>query len=331
MDILIILLSFAACLILTTWIRKILFRKNLLDQPNERSSHTVPVPRGGGWALLAVLVPAIIITSLKQHSFVEHAGLLGGIVVLAGISWVDDKRGVNALARLSLHLLAAYLGSLCLPPTATLFGGLLPFAYDRAVLIVGWALFLNLYNFMDGIDGITGTETISLATGVCLVMTSISMTDPFVSILTLVLTGSCLGFLAFNWHPAKIFLGDVGSVPLGYLTGFCLLTLALNGHPAQALILPLYYLADSGITLAKRIVRREKFWQAHRQHFYQRAAQGVGRHDKVVFLIATANIGLVVAALLSVSFLWEGLATALLIVALLLYKLHKLGHAHSAP
>lgn len=326
MDIAIILLSFVTALALTALVRKCLLQRNLLDHPNERSSHSQPVPRGGGWALLIVLIPGMLAAGFLQRDLLPHAGLLAGIVLLAFISWLDDKKGVSARMRLSLHLLAACLGTLCFPANVMLFGGLLPFQLDRAIMIVGWAWFINLYNFMDGIDGITGAETISIATGTCLLMTAIGANDPFLSVLTLLLTGSCLGFLAFNWHPAKIFLGDVGSVPLGYLTGFCLVSLAVGGHLASALILPLYYLADSGITITKRALRGEKIWQAHRQHFYQQAAMGAGRHDRVVYGIAATNIVLIGLSLLALSQPLPALFLALLTVALLLRNMHKQAH-----
>ena len=165
--------------------------------------------------------------------------------------------------------------------------------------------------------------SIAIATGAGLVMTIGGTADPFTSTLTFMLTGACLGFLALNWYPAKIFLGDVGSVPLGYITGFILLTLAINGHRVPALILPLYYLADSGITLFKRAMRREKIWQAHRQHFYQRAAQVLGRHDKVVYYIVFADLTLIAAALFGVFKPWAALAASIAIIAVLLGALHK--------
>ncbi len=225
--------------------------------------------------------------------------------------------------RLSMHIMAACWGSFAFAPNEMLLSGAVPFWLDRTLMILGWAWFINLYNFMDGIDGITGVETISIVTGICLVMTAAGISDPFVDFLTLVLTGACLGFLVYNWHPAKIFLGDVGSVPLGYLTGFCLIALAVKGHLIAGLILPLYYLADSGITLIKRALRREKIWQAHREHFYQKAALAWGRHDKVVYAIIIANIGLLAAALGSVSNPAGGLIASILMVAILLIKLHK--------
>ncbi|MDR3448384.1 MAG: glycosyltransferase family 4 protein [Alphaproteobacteria bacterium] len=318
----VILATFALSLGLTGIAKKILARRALLDIPNERSSHQVPVPRGGGWAVVMILLPALAWAAFSVEDGLRYGGLLLGIVLLAAISWADDRYGVPARSRLSLHILAACLGVLAFSPQETLFGGAVPFWLDRTLMIVGWAWFINLYNFMDGIDGITGTETICIATGLCLVMGLAGIDDPFVSFATLALTGTCLGFLAYNWHPAKIFLGDIGSVPLGYITGFCLLTLAVDGHLAAAAILPLYYLADSGITITRRALKREKIWEAHRQHFYQHAARGMG-HARTVLWIAAANAGLIGAALLAVSHVEAGLALAVVLVAVLLGKLHK--------
>ena len=318
-----ILVSFVLSLALTSLVKRALLQRALLDIPNDRSSHKIPVPRGGGWALLIILLPTLLGAALYIDQDARHLGLIAAIILLAGVSWLDDSQGVSPAMRLSLHLTAACLGSLCFAPTEMLFGGALPFWLDRTLLIVGWAWFINLYNFMDGIDGITATETISITTGLCLVMNAAGMNDPFIGFLALILTGCCLGFLAYNWHPAQIFLGDVGSVPLGFLIGFGLLSLAVNGHLIAALILPLYYLADSGITITKRAFRGEKVWQAHREHFYQHAAQEVGRHDKVVVWIALANIALIAAAIGAISYAWAALTASILIVAILLRKMHK--------
>jgi UDP-N-acetylmuramyl pentapeptide phosphotransferase/UDP-N-acetylglucosamine-1-phosphate transferase len=321
----IIIASFLLSFGLMAMARLILLKHGCLDRPNDRSSHGVPVPRGGGIALLLVLVPGLIAALFFNNALEKYAGLLAGLAVLIAISWLDDRKGVHAGIRLAFHIFAAVLGSLVFSPDEKLFGTYLPLWLDRAILILGWAWFLNLYNFMDGIDGITGVETVSLATGVCLVMSVAGLNQPFVDVSTLLLTGGLLGFLAFNWYPARLFLGDVGSIPLGYIVGFLLLWLAMQGYFIPALILPLYYLADSGITLTKRALRKEKIWQAHRTHFYQRAAQVVGRHDIVVYWVLAGNIGLIAAALLAVFYPILGLALALPIVGFLLYRMNKAG------
>jgi UDP-N-acetylmuramyl pentapeptide phosphotransferase/UDP-N-acetylglucosamine-1-phosphate transferase len=324
-NITVILISYLLTFALTFGVRGALVKRALLDRPNERSSHTNPTPRGGGWALLVVLVPGLMLTAITQHTLPHYLPLIAGVLLLAAISWWDDVHSLNPLARLSAHLMAAFMGSLALPDHAMVLGGILPFLLDRLMMIIGWAWFINLTNFMDGIDGITGIETITISTGVALALSVAAIDDPFLDVATLLLTGTCLGFLALNWHPAKIFLGDVGSVPLGYLSGFILITLAAKGYVVAALILPLYYLADSGITITKRALRGEKIWQAHRQHFYQRAAARLGGHDKVVRRIVLANIALIISALIAITTPWLGLGLAVFSVVLLLHWMHKVG------
>jgi UDP-N-acetylmuramyl pentapeptide phosphotransferase/UDP-N-acetylglucosamine-1-phosphate transferase len=322
-DIIIILFSFILSLGLTVIVRRWLVKRAILDRPNERSSHTIPTPRGGGWALLGVLIPGLMINAFATIKAVTYSPLIIGIVLLAIVSWLDDRRGLSARLRLGVHIVAAILGSLALPDHATLFGGALPFVFDRMIMIIGWVWFMNLTNFMDGIDGISGVESIALATGTCLVMTIAGIDNLFVANLTLIMTGACLGFLALNWHPAKIFMGDIGSIPLGYLGGFILITLATHGLLMPALILPLYYLADSGITITQRTRRGEKIWQAHRQHFYQRAAMGLGRHDRVVYGVIAANAVLIAATLFAINYPLMGLLLGITVVAILLGWMHK--------
>ncbi|MFA4994034.1 MAG: glycosyltransferase family 4 protein [Bdellovibrionales bacterium] len=314
-------ISFFLALMLTSWIKDVLSKRAVLDVPNDRSLHKIPVPRGGGWALLIVLVPSLCTAVFFLDSDYRHVGLVVSVLLLALISWVDDRKHISPPMRLSMHILAVCLGSFSFAPEEMLLGGIVPFWLDRTLLILGWAWFINLYNFMDGIDGITGVETVSICVGLSFVLAAAGIDDPFVSFLLLILTGACLGFLAFNWHPAKIFLGDIGSVPLGYLVGFCLLSLAVKGHLAAALILPLYYLADSSITLVRRILHREKFWLAHREHFYQRAALGVGAHSTVALFVIVANACLIAAAVFSLYQQALGICAAGLIVGVLLGKM----------
>lgn len=320
----VLLSSFALCLGLTAWVRRWLLKHAVMDIPNERSSHKIPVPRGGGWALVLVLLPGLLVTGIGYQDLQTYGSLLVGLLLLVAISWLDDQRHIHPLIRLALHVLAAFIATGSLPAHSMVLNGYLPFWLDRVLMILGWAWFMNLYNFMDGIDGITGAETIALATGGCLLMTFDNLSLPYIETMTLLLSGVSLGFLAFNWHPAKIFLGDVGSVPLGYLLGFMLIVLATNGVMFPAFILPLYYIADSGLTLTKRALRGEKIWQAHRQHFYQRAAAGLGRHDQVVVIISVANALLLGAALLAIRNPLTGFTLAVGIVGLLLALLQKL-------
>ena len=204
------------------------------------------------------------------------------------------------------------------------FQGWLPVPLDKAAAILLWMWFINLFNFMDGIDGISGIEAGFIAGGIALVawIAPASAQNPALGI---AIVAAAIGFLAWNWHPAKIFLGDVGSVPLGFLLGWLLLSLAAAGLWAPALILPLYYLADATITLVRRGIRGERVWQAHREHFYQKAVQGGRSHAAVSTAIGVANLALAGLAVLALTWPWPGLAAAAAVVALLLVWLSRQG------
>ncbi len=325
--------AMGAAWLLTGKVRNFLLAKAVLDAPNERSMHVSPVPRGGGLAVVAVItggmIPSFFV--LPEKAGIPFGFLLAGLFLLTLVSWLDDRKGLGAGIRLATHLLAALIGSFALGENATLFGGEMPFWLDRALLVLGWAWLINLTNFMDGIDGITGAQTlvVSCACGFLLwladklfLKTGAATAD---MILAALMAGSCAGFLLHNWHPARIFLGDVGSVPLGFLTGYLLFKLAVLGYPAAALILPLYYLADSGLTIGRRALKGEKIWLPHRQHFYQRAAAGEGRHDVVVLKVFETDLLLALLAGVSLFYPLEALILAALLVALLLARLHKSG------
>lgn len=312
-----ILTAMAASALLTALVRKTLLKRQMMDIPNERSMHKEPVPRGGGLAIVVVVLAGLVFAYPNTY-------LMAGTVLLAALSLIDDKKGLKAWVRLLFHLLAAIIGLFALGQKNLLFGGVLPVWMDHTLLVLGWAWFMNLYNFMDGIDGITGTQTIATAAGLILI-SSLAIPDIHFGdfFLMAFIIGACSGFLLYNWPPAKIFMGDVGSVPLGFLMGYLFLRLACNGHLLPALIIPLYYLADSGITLVRRALRREKIWQAHRQHFYQRATLGEGSPKKVLLFILLANIGLIFAGATALSHPWLGAIVGVGIVLALLARLSR--------
>jgi UDP-N-acetylmuramyl pentapeptide phosphotransferase/UDP-N-acetylglucosamine-1-phosphate transferase len=240
--------------------------------------------------------------------------------LLALLSWRDDRGGLPIALRLVAHAAAVVAGVAALPGGAML-QGLLPPALDRAAAALLWLWFVELYNFMDGIDGITGVETACLGIGGALALALAGANGDGTAIIALCAAASALGFLHWNWQPAQIFLGDVGSVPLGYIVGWLLLLLAGKGLWAPALILPLYYLADASVTLACRALRREKFWQAHREHFYQRAAAPDGYHAAVARIILAGDAVLVALALVAVALPVTALVLACLAVGVLLWRL----------
>jgi UDP-N-acetylmuramyl pentapeptide phosphotransferase/UDP-N-acetylglucosamine-1-phosphate transferase len=286
----VIALSAAATWVGTYVVRRWLLRLAVLDAPNPRSSHAAPTPRGGGLAVVTVLV---IVWGVVGRG---DGLLLLLALALAALCWVDDLRGLPPTIRLVGQTIAVGIGQLTLP-AEPVFQGLLPMSLDRAAAALLWLWFVNLYNFMDGIDGITGAETAVIGLGVLLL--AVLAAYPSVALRGAGLFGVALGFLIWNWHPARIFLGDVGSVALGFLVGWLLLNLATRGLWAAALLLPLYHLADATWTLGRRLLRRERVWQAHRSHFYQRAAPAPADHPRVAGLVAVNGAVLIGCALWS--------------------------------
>ncbi len=294
----------------------LLRRRAILDHPNARSSHERPTPRGGGLAV----VPITLVAWVAGAGFDLPAGLaviLCGAVALALISWIDDLRSLPAALRLAVHAAIVGVGIIWLDDHGLIFQGLLPAWLDTLAAGILWLWFVNLFNFMDGIDGISGVETICIGAGlVALAAATAHATPP--AWFGATLAAAAAGFLAWNWHPARIFLGDVGSVPVGFLLGFLLLALAARGYWAAALILPAYYLADATITLGRRAWRRERIWQAHAEHFYQQAVQSGMSHAQVSLAILAANLVLIGLALTSLSAPLTSLSGAALVVAILL-------------
>lgn len=287
---LIIAVSALAVFIGTRGLLPVLTRRAILDLPNERSSHETPTPKGGGLILVPVILLSWVIIGVQQDfpPFLIW-GLSGAALALAALSWMDDLKGLSPAVRLLIQIAGVVFVLTMQPDAGFYFQGLLPPQADTFMAGVLWVWFINLFNFMDGIDGITGVESLILGGGVFLIGG-----EP--ALLGLIVAGAMLGFLKWNWHPAKLFMGDVGSVPLGFLLGWLLLDLAARGYWVAALILPGYYLADSGITLVRRALKGEKVWLPHRQHFYQQAVQRGLSHARVSLYVLFVGILLVALA-----------------------------------
>jgi UDP-N-acetylmuramyl pentapeptide phosphotransferase/UDP-N-acetylglucosamine-1-phosphate transferase len=224
------------------------------------------------------------------------AGLISvslGAGALAAVSWVDDLRGLSPGIRLLAQLIAVTIGILTLPETHNLLEAWLGPTLYFVGLGALWIWWINLFNFMDGIDGLAASEAAAVGGGLLLFATIGGGEDATAALCAAGLFGAAIGFLWWNWSPARIFLGDVGSVPLGYLSGFLLLGPATRGHWKIALILPLYFLADATITLLRRVLRGERVWQAHRQHFYQQAVRDGLGHRAVVKRVVVADLLLI--------------------------------------
>ena len=301
-------------------VRRWLLGRAILDRPVERSSHRIPTPRGGGLAVVPVLAAGWLILAALGQAPAGAALAIGAAIGLALLSWLDDLRNLSVGVRLLGHLAAVAVGLASLPDGSVFQGALPPFL-DRVAAALLWVWFVNLFNFMDGIDGITGVETAAIGVGTAMIAGVTG--DSGGMALALCATAGAAGFLRWNWHPAKLFLGDVGSVPLGFLLGWLLLDLAIKGLWAPALILPLYYLADATLTLAARVLRGERFWQAHSHHFYQRALGRDGNHAAVASYVLIGDAILVASAALALTFPLPALGLAALTVAALLAALER--------
>jgi UDP-N-acetylmuramyl pentapeptide phosphotransferase/UDP-N-acetylglucosamine-1-phosphate transferase len=323
-----ILVSAAATWIVLLWLR----RREILDHPNDRSSHDRPTPRGGGLAVIPVVALSWIVLAVLGLAPLRTLAPVAAAVGLAYLSWRDDRVSLPVGTRLVAQFGAVAIGLFFLPGAGTVFQGVLPPWLDLVATAVLWVWFVNLFNFMDGIDGITAGEAVTIGLGVALIALVSADYQSGALMLGLSIAAAALGFLVWNWHPAKLFLGDVGSIPLGFLLGWLLLGLAGTGSWAPAAILPLYYLTDATLTLLFRLVRGRRVWQAHREHFYQRAVQRGSSHAAVVIRILAANLGLVMLSLLAT--VWPLIAVAaaaVVVVGLLVWLLRQPAEAAAQP
>ena len=323
--ILMALCALVIAVFVTGLMRKVALSRGLLDVPNDRSSHTVPTPRGGGVSIvIAVNLILVFMASTNTLQPRLFFALAGGGLAVAFIGFMDDRRAQPAGIRLAVHIASAvwavaWLGGLTQLGAG---GGVLELGWMGSVLaVLGVVWALNLFNFMDGIDGITGGQTVAIGFGAALVAFVSADPNSGALPLGLALGATALGFLAWNWAPAKLFLGDVGSVPLGFVIGWLLLSMAGDGRWAPALILPLYYLIDATITLLRRAARFERIWHAHREHFYQRAVQAGLGHGAVVLRILGCNLVLIGLAVLGLAWPWVATILAFVVVGGLLWEL----------
>lgn len=280
-----------------------LLKRYALAMPGARSAHKVPTPQGGG---IAVVTAATAATVAISFFFVPAAGLspqlttlLAAVLVIASMGALDDVRPVAVAPRLLLQILAVGAVIYALPTDLRVLP-IIPGWIERSLLVVGGVWFVNLVNFMDGLDWITVAEIVPL-TATIAAIGLLGLLPPQAVVVSLALCGAMIGFGFFNRPVAKLFLGDVGSLPVGLVLGWLLVLLAGSGGRAAAVLLPLYYVADSTITLLRRLFQAERVWEAHRSHFYQRAVDGGFSAIEVVarvFLTNLALCGLAVATVI---------------------------------
>ena len=253
-------------------------------QPNERDNHNKPIPKGAG---IAVMISAISFLCVIG----TNGNVLFALTMLTFISAIDDYKGLSPLTRFIFHVMAAILIVSQLP---TQIAPMIPFAVEYVILVLGLVWFMNMYNFMDGIDEITAAQTTIICLGLIMAALIVPNVHNAISYDSMVIISSIAGFWYFNRHPATIFLGDSGSIPLGALIGWLLISLASKGLWVEALMLPAYYMTDSGLTFTKRLLAGHKPWEAHSEHAYQTYVRSGHAHNKAVKILTIYNILLLV-------------------------------------
>jgi UDP-N-acetylmuramyl pentapeptide phosphotransferase/UDP-N-acetylglucosamine-1-phosphate transferase len=273
-----------------------LLQRHALSRPNARSSHAKPTPQGGGIAVIgATVVAATFVTPDWSNAY---AIVLVATFCLTLLGMIDDLRPIPVIPRLALQALTIVFLVTMLPPQLRIVQGV-PIWIERPLLVLGLLWYVNLVNFMDGLDWMTVAEMLPMAAALA-AFGLMNEAPSTVLWIALALAGALLGFAPFNRPVARLFLGDVGSLPIGLLTGWCLLELAGRQHLAAVVLLPLYYLADATITLLKRLVNGERFWDAHRSHFYQRATNHGFSVMQVITRVFVLNLFLAALAITSV-------------------------------
>ena len=272
---------FLFTLIGTKYLKKILEYKKIFDIPNKRSSHIKPIATGGGWIIVLSIIGIIL--------FLDPYDKIPGIIAIAGlafISWQDDLKNINVLVRLLFQIFFISIYFIYL----YFFGFYNQIQLTHiffVILICTW--FINIFNFMDGIDGISPIMTITICAGI-IIAHLLNKSEYFPTFEILVIS-TCLAFLYWNWNPAKIFLGDVGSIVLGFICILSLYWLFLEGNTWHwVLSLPMYYILDTTLTLIIRLIKGKKIWEAHREHYYQKAVQSGMSHSQVVLYITMLQI-----------------------------------------
>ncbi|HHV77977.1 MAG TPA: glycosyltransferase family 4 protein [Syntrophothermus lipocalidus] len=334
---LVIFLVFLLSFIGTGLVRRYALNKEILDIPNARSSHHHPTPRGGGLAIAVLFLTTVALFALAGLVPLRLAlALCGGGLLVAGIGWIDDCFRLQASLRAMVHLLAALWSLYWLGGLPGLNFGIIKIpmgAVGSVLAAIGIVWLINLYNFMDGIDGIASSEAVIV--GLIGGALELALGMPALAVVSWLLASASAGFLLWNWPPAKIFMGDVGSGLLGF--AFAVLAIASENSGALPLLVWLIllgvFIVDATATLLRRISRGERWTEAHRTHAYQLAVQAGYSHKQVTMAVIAVNVALGSAAL--IAFLLPKfllLITALVALALIVLRAEVVRHwTHYLP
>lgn len=260
---------------------KMLVRKEIVDRPNERTLHQGVVPRGGGLVIVAALLLGLLLCTFFSGQSLFFGTLTLLMFSWATLSWVDDNRDLSPRLRLFIQLFLATITILAFGWVENILSIKLAW-FGLALSLVGIVWMANLYNFMDGIDGLAGSQ--SVVASITLSFWFYISGASFLALLCLVLSASSYGFVLRNWRPAQIFMGDVGSITLGAFFG-TLIIIGVSRYDMSVLsFVSLFavFIVDASVTILRRASRGEKIWLPHRQHYYQRLATAGYDHSKIV-------------------------------------------------
>lgn len=287
--------------------------KGMINEVNERSSHKKPTLRGGGLGIVLVTLPIafliIFLTDMESKKYL--LALVFSSACIAAMGWLDDIKPRPALLRLIVQIVCVSVCLFFIPPVFDF----LPVWAEKIIFLLAWIWFINLYNFMDGIDGLAASQAAFLAFAL-----SIAFLD--IKLIALIIMGASMGFLRLNWHPAKIFLGDVGSTFLGFFLGG-LMFINLNMDTIFPLLtLSLLFTADATFTIIKRTIQGKKPWQPHKEHFYQRAVGSGISHSSFVARAMGINFILLILFILGFNILGPfSLILGLIVVSIFFWRI----------
>ncbi len=302
--------------VLITWIvRMLALRANVIDNPNERSSHTIPTPRGGGLAFVAIWFIGMTIEFIANNVEQDlYFAMLSGLLIVA-VGVVDDIRNVSAKMRLAIQILASAAALYFLGGFQRLDFGFYVFENVyilTPIALIGFVWFINLFNFLDGIDGYVGIETVFIFLFIAVM---------FQDVYALLLSVAVAGFLVWNWQPAKIFMGDVGSTLIGFNVAICM-TYYSNSEQLSVfifLIITSVFWFDATLTLIRRWRNKENLGEAHCKHAYQRLTQSGFSHQKTSLLLLLTNALLGIFAYLA--YIYSEYLMLFLLAAIILLSL----------
>jgi len=313
--------SFLISWFLVAYFQRLFLNRGVVDVPNKRSSHTSPVPRSGGLGLILGAMAGLMLTSFIYRIPFPRLELLGAALLIGAVGLIDDiKKGLSPYVRLVLQIGVASI-------FVYLIGPILYLTLPRIVTInlswmagpitILWLVsVVNIYNFMDGIDGLAGIQ--AFVTALFLAIATLSAGE---SLLAIAIAGATVGFLLYNWHPAKIFLGDVGSTFLGFVFAGIPLSIARSNEYKVGLIWFVsmslwFFLSDGVFTIIRRALKKENIWQAHRSHIYQRMVKAGVSHSTVALSIGFASALISSIALFSIRIKSPWAIVAVMLIAL---------------